>query len=942
MAVQDDHHMNEGSEGLGERNRVATYNGGLGGEEMEVEMPAGEAREAEIATAHAFARHAVAPGATADEDERDTQVGLDEGGMARLLDRNAEPSEALLIVQREGNSEDGGEERDGDEELTSLPSVRPDQRAVHASRPPDMQALAAAEHQGEGGAARIAGQLARGEIPHEMDPPDGRPLGPLLALPWAVDLHSQFSIDGDNKLTVLQRNVLDMCAPRPSSGHRRSRLHHSKGSRALNQFFAANADPATATSDPSQHRTSSFRVRWAPGSALAEPTTDEYYRKSSRMEAGKGFLTLLDLDTDLGLHIVGLATQVGSIKRLIRLRSVCRKFRELVDNQLAGFRQLNDDRRDISSRPWALGWLLAHCPGLEVALLRQRAADCLFKRQDSTRFTNYLLQQVRACVYISVEGCMICKKRTVPARTLLGEQKEARDGEEAEGGHGQQVQTAHGGDCSDFLQDVNQAEMVTVPHGCGSIQFGDTREIDKLLHMDEESTGSRLYTAEPPASAFGRLLRLVDATHRTKSVVSELRFDADDDQFAPYPPNDGCVEQKMSMLRGISPADGHMEEAGWKYFDVLGKGIPATSIGHGDTSKEDITSDQDRLGHGEVGDGKLTQEQRSPTLAEDIGEPSGSGNDEVEHADGVRVGVRTSREGDHEGTTSHQGTSQYDACKGRGSRWITLLQHSAGSHAFKRQQYYTNVPTELLEGMIIRGYEEGFKIVAITCSHQRGAALGRVVGFGDSNATEAGERFRDDASWTIIMEHHPEYEQIYWFGRCDEGQLPKHWIVNKWEEGYFISQMAASPNRLGSFDRAVVVMSRRMPYTQQSYKTSRVFPFDWVQSKWQDGYRITAAIMTGVQWSILMSRGSGIEEQFLLMDSLGSIAPAQECRVKDNYCVTSTAVGQDICLRTFSKVHPLKVQRQRLYCTESFPEELIEQHWKQGWSIIGVATRGNG
>ena len=43
--------------------------------------------------------------------------------------------------------------------------------------------------------------------------------------------------------------------------------------------------------------------------------------------------------------------------------------------------------------------------------------------------------------------------------------------------------------------------------------------------------------------------------------------------------------------------------------------------------------------------------------------------------------------------------------------------------------------------------------------------------------------------------------------------LPKEWIMEKWEEGYYITAMAGSNS--GS---SLVVMSKGTPYTQQSYK----------------------------------------------------------------------------------------------------------------------------
>ena len=43
--------------------------------------------------------------------------------------------------------------------------------------------------------------------------------------------------------------------------------------------------------------------------------------------------------------------------------------------------------------------------------------------------------------------------------------------------------------------------------------------------------------------------------------------------------------------------------------------------------------------------------------------------------------------------------------------------------------------------------------------------------------------------------------------------LPKEWIMEKWEEGFYITAMAGSNS--GS---SLVVMSKGTPYTQQSYK----------------------------------------------------------------------------------------------------------------------------
>ncbi len=45
--------------------------------------------------------------------------------------------------------------------------------------------------------------------------------------------------------------------------------------------------------------------------------------------------------------------------------------------------------------------------------------------------------------------------------------------------------------------------------------------------------------------------------------------------------------------------------------------------------------------------------------------------------------------------------------------------------------------------------------------------------------------------------------------------LPKDWIMERWEEGFYITAMAGASN-----GASLVVMSKGTPYTQQSYKVS--------------------------------------------------------------------------------------------------------------------------
>lgn len=49
--------------------------------------------------------------------------------------------------------------------------------------------------------------------------------------------------------------------------------------------------------------------------------------------------------------------------------------------------------------------------------------------------------------------------------------------------------------------------------------------------------------------------------------------------------------------------------------------------------------------------------------------------------------------------------------------------------------------------------------------------------------------------------------------------LPKDWIMERWEEGFYITAMAGSVG-----GASLVVMSKGTPYTQQSYKVTSLPP----------------------------------------------------------------------------------------------------------------------
>ena len=86
--------------------------------------------------------------------------------------------------------------------------------------------------------------------------------------------------------------------------------------------------------------------------------------------------------------------------------------------------------------------------------------------------------------------------------------------------------------------------------------------------------------------------------------------------------------------------------------------------------------------------------------------------------------------------------------------------------------------------------------------------------------------------------------------------LPKEWIMEKWEEGFYITAVSGSDN-----NSSLVVMSKGTRFTQQSYKVSESFPFEWIKKKWKEGFFVTSMATAGIQWAVVMSRTTLISNQ---------------------------------------------------------------------------------
>ena len=69
--------------------------------------------------------------------------------------------------------------------------------------------------------------------------------------------------------------------------------------------------------------------------------------------------------------------------------------------------------------------------------------------------------------------------------------------------------------------------------------------------------------------------------------------------------------------------------------------------------------------------------------------------------------------------------------------------------------------------------------------------------------------------------------------------LPKDWIMEQWDAGYYITAIAGSSDA-----SSLVVMSKGARFSQQSYKVSEALPYEWIRKKWREVRRRGAAAMT--------------------------------------------------------------------------------------------------
>ncbi|KDD76924.1 hypothetical protein H632_c65p1 [Helicosporidium sp. ATCC 50920] len=307
-----------------------------------------------------------------------------------------------------------------------------------------------------------------------------------------------------------------------------------------------------------------------------------------------------------------------------------------------------------------------------------------------------------------------------------------------------------------------------------------------------------------------------------------------------------------------------------------------------------------------------------------LGEPGAARPIAVEDP-GARVGAKRAREGVEWGS-SPPGQVAAEECAGAppppadpsaallppagarkrsrlgipASQWITIY----NKHAPMKQRYHYNVNAARLDVHIAKGYEDGLSISAV-CAY--------------------------NDLWAIIMDAGASLAgQVYHV--APGGFLPKEWIMEQWDRGYYITAAAGAANA-----SALVVMSKGTPYTQQSYKISDAFPFEWVKKKWREAFHITAVATAGTQWAVVMSRGAGFLDQAVELD-FQYPSEGVHRRWDGGYRITAASATPDQAALVLSiprKASPDETQE--TLRTSTFPSDHVKDKWAKDLYIASIA-----
>jgi len=236
------------------------------------------------------------------------------------------------------------------------------------------------------------------------------------------------------------------------------------------------------------------------------------------------------------------------------------------------------------------------------------------------------------------------------------------------------------------------------------------------------------------------------------------------------------------------------------------------------------------------------------------------------------------------------------------TQWITVY----NAHSPMKQRYHHNVAPKRVPEHVEKGYNDNLFVSSVACMNEL---------------------------WAFVMDAGTGFtHQVY---ELSNAFLPKEWIMEQWEEGFYITSLAGSV-----CGHSLVVMSKGTQYTQQSYKVSDSFPFKWINKKWKEGFYVTAMGTSGTRWGVVMSRNAGFVDQCVELDFMYPSEGIHR-RWDSGFRITSCAATPDQAAFVLSmpRQRPLddSLETQETLRTSAFPSEHVQKKWDKNLYIAEVA-----
>ena len=232
-------------------------------------------------------------------------------------------------------------------------------------------------------------------------------------------------------------------------------------------------------------------------------------------------------------------------------------------------------------------------------------------------------------------------------------------------------------------------------------------------------------------------------------------------------------------------------------------------------------------------------------------------------------------------------------------QWITIY----NAHRPMKQRYHYNVANSRIEQHVDKGNDDGLFISSVSCAQEL---------------------------WALIMDAGTGFSAQVW--ELSTQFLPKDWILEQWDDGYYITALAGSTT--GS---ALVIMSKGTTYTQQSYKVSDSFPFKWINKKWKEGFYVTSMATSGTRWAVVMSRNAGFVDQCVELDFMYPSEGIHR-RWDSGFRITCCAATPDQAAFVLSipRRRPADETQETLR-TSAFPSTHVKEKWAKNLYISAVA-----